>query len=159
MKLGVGKLKWAPGAQAALLASAVAGGQEMLHAAVIEATERARNNVARYHQITGQLRTTIHAVLPGESDRPMSFGGDMIDPIPGLHADDNEAFVVMHTIRRPGGGDEHAHGDYAGYQEDGPASKDEPGGRHHLLNAGNAIRGKYPGITVGPVTPGTSFGG
>ena len=158
MKLGVGKLKWAPGAQAALLASAVAGGQEMLHAAVVEASREADKS-AKPYQDTGQLHTTIHFILPGESDRPMSFGNDMIDPIPGLHADDNEAFVVMHTIRRPGGGDEHAHGDYAGYQEDGPASKDEPGGRHHLLNAGNAIRGKYPGITVGPVTPGNALGG
>ena len=158
MKLGVGKLKWAPGAQAALLASAVAGGQEMLVAAATEAMVEAEKNAAPY-QDTGQLHTHIHAVYPGESDQPTQGAKGVVAPIPGLHADNNEAFVVMHTHRDPSGDSERDRGDYAWYQENGPASKAEPGGRHHLLRAGEKIRGKYPGITVGPVTPGTSVGG
>jgi hypothetical protein len=151
-----------PGTEKALLAGLVASAQEQLHDAVIEAMLEARNLASAY-RLTGQLNTTIHAVLPGESDRPMSFGEGMIDAIPGLTADQDEAYVVMHTIRRPGGKDKWASGDYGYYQENGPAFKGDggidQGGRHHLRNAGNSIRGKYPAITVGPVVPGSSFGG
>jgi hypothetical protein len=147
-----------PGTELALLAGLIAGAQEQLHAAAIEAMLEAQNLASGYRD-TGQLDTTIHAVLPGEPDRPMSFGGGMIDAIPGLAAEQNEAYVVMHTIRRPQGSDKGARGDYGWYQENGPASSAEPGGRHHLRNAGSSIRGKYPAVTVGPVVPGSSFGG
>ena len=162
MKLGVGKIKWAPGAQAALLASAVAGGQEMLVAAATEAMVEAKKNAAPFNR-TGQLETHIHAVYPGEADQATQGAMGIVEPISGLHAEDNEAFVVMHTHRDPGGDSERDRGDYGFYQEEGPAFHGDggtfQGGRHHLRNAGEKIRGKYPGITVGPVTPGNAFGG
>jgi len=151
-------IKFAPGTGGVLLAGLIAGAQEQLHAAAIEAMLKAQE-LASEHRKTGQLDTTIHAVLPGETDRPMSFGGDMIDAIPGLAAAQNEAYVVMHTIRRPQGTDKGARGDYGWYQENGPASSKELRGRHYLRDAGHSIRGKYPAVSVGPVVPGSSFGG
>ncbi|MFA5054247.1 MAG: hypothetical protein WC565_09325 [Parcubacteria group bacterium] len=146
-------VKFLPGTERMLLAGLVAGAQQSLVAAATEAMVEAEQHAAPF-QDTGQLHTNIHVVYPGQADE-----GTGAVRSSGLSAKGNEALVIMKTHRDPDGDSPRDRGDYGWYQENGPASSAEPNGRHHLATAANAIRGKYPSVTVGPVVSVTSLGG
>lgn len=126
-----------------------------LEEGLVAAANEIAMNAKRYAPVdTGQLQRNIHVVLPGQSDP-----GTGEVQATGLHAQLNEAYVVARTHRDPKGAGPRNEGDYAYYQENGPASAEEPMGRHYLLKAVEDVDGKYEGIEIGDIASVAELGG
>jgi HK97 gp10 family phage protein len=135
--------------QAVIAANITAKLQENLVAAATDLMLAARANAP---VDTGHLQRNIHAVLPGQQDA----GTPEVEAIPGLLAGPGQAFVIAKTHRSgdKNGTTERDRGDYAFYQEFGPASAADPNGRHFMLKAIEEVDGKYPGVKIGDIVAG-----
>jgi hypothetical protein len=142
----VGAAKWT-GSTLGLLAL----GQQALIAAANQGAEIARNLAPRD---TGQLAINIHTILPGMDD----MGTGVVEST-GISAGPTEAYIIAKTHRKPGGSTPRDRGDYAYFQEFGPASQEDPNGRHYMQLAAEAIRGNYSMVNVGNPVGADSVGG
>jgi len=97
---------------------------------------------------TGHLKRNVHTVYPLQTDP-----GTAEVESTGLSAGPLNALVIVktHRIQLKGGTPPRDVGDYAFYQEFGPASVDELEGRHFMLKAIEQVEGKYPFVKIGDI--------
>jgi len=102
---------------------------------------------------TGHLQRNIHVVLPNNEDN----GTPEVEAIKGLRAGPGQAFVIAKTHRsydKNNATTDRDKGDYAFYQEFGPASAADVQGRHFMTRAIEQVDGKYPGVKIGDIVAG-----